>query len=105
MLFEQRMRIFDRRAAVLAVAEHRDVVHRARAVERDERDDVAETGRPDAGKRAPHAFGFELEHADGVAALEQLVDRRVVPRQRVEIDLDALLGEQALALPSAPTAS
>ena len=56
-------------------------------------------------QRAPHAFGFELEHADRVAALEQLVDRRIVPRQRVEIDLDALLGEQVAGLPSAPTAS
>ena len=40
---------------------------------------------------------FDLEHADRVAALEQLVNRRVVPRQRAEIDLDALLGEQPLA--------
>ncbi len=39
-------------AAVLAVAEQRDVVHRARAVERDERDDVAEIGRAHRGQRA-----------------------------------------------------
>ena len=48
-------------------------------------------------QRAAHAFGFDLEHADRVAALEQIVDRGVVPRQRAEIDLDALLGEQPLA--------
>ena len=41
------MRIGDRHAAVLAVAEQRDVVHRPRPVERDQRDDVAEAGRPD----------------------------------------------------------
>ena len=50
-----------------------------------------------AGERAPHAFRFQLEHADRVAALEQFVDRLVVPRQRVEIDVDAALGEQRAA--------
>ena len=58
-----------------------------------------------ADERAPHAFGFQLEHADRVAALEQLVDRWIVPRQRAEVDVDALLGEQALGLPSGPTGS
>ena len=52
---------------------------------------------PDGGQRPPHAFRFELEHADRIAALEQLVDRRIVPRQRSEIDLDALLVKQALS--------
>ena len=32
--FEQRVRIFDRLLAVLAAAEHRDVVHRTRTIER-----------------------------------------------------------------------
>ena len=91
------MRVGELDAAVLAVAEHADVVHRAGAIERDERDDVAERGRLHRGQRAPHAFGFQLEHADRVAALEQLVDRRIVPGQRGEIDADAALGEQALA--------
>ena len=91
------MRIFDRHPAVLAVAEQRNVVHRTRPVKRDERDDVAETGRADRGQGPPHALRFQLEHADRVAALEQLIDRRVVPGQRAEIDLDALLGEQSLA--------
>ena len=103
--FEQRVRIFDCRAAVLAVAEQRDVVHRSRPVERDERDDVAEAGRPNGGQGPPHAFGFQLEHADRVAALEQLVNRRIVPRQRAEIDLDALLARAGAGLPSAPTGS
>ena len=79
--FEHRVRVSELGAAVLAVAEHRDVVHRARPVERDERDDVAERGRAHRRERAPHAFGFELEHADRVAALEQFVDLRIVPRR------------------------
>ena len=43
--FELGVRILDGFAAVLAATEQRDVVHRARAVERDERDNVAEVGR------------------------------------------------------------
>ena len=92
--FEQRMRIFDRLGALLAAAEARDIVHRARAVERDERDDVAEIGRPHRRQRAPHPFRFELEHADRVAALEQLEHAGIVHRQRAEIDLDTAPGEQ-----------
>ncbi len=64
--FELRVRIFDRHLARLALAEQRDVVHRARAIERDERDDVAEIGRLHRGQRAPHAFGFQLEDAHSV---------------------------------------
>ena len=90
------MRVGERDAAVLAVAEHADIVHRAGAVERDQRDDVAERGRADGRQRAAHAFGFQLEHADRVAALEQFVDLGIVPRQRVEVDVDALRGEHFL---------
>ena len=50
-------------------------------------------------------FRFELEHADRVAALEQLVDLRIVPGEPVEIDLDAALREQLDRLAAAPTAS
>ena len=45
-------------------------------------------------QRAPHALRFELEHAHRVAALEQGVDLGIVPRQRVEIDVDPAIGEQ-----------
>ena len=41
-----------------------------------------------AAQRAAHAFGFQLEHADRVAALEQVVDLVIVPLERVEIDRD-----------------
>ena len=92
--FEQVVRIDDRLGALLAAAEARDIVHRAGAVERDERDDVAEIGRAHRAQRAAHALRFELEHADRVALLEQFVDRLVVPQQGVEIDGDAALGEQ-----------
>src|SRR3546814_19739218 len=46
-------------------------------------------------QRAPHPFGFELEHADRVAALEPFVYARVVPRERVEIAVDPAQREQS----------
>src|SRR3546814_10169763 len=52
----------------------------AGAIERDERDDVAEIGRLHRRKRAPHPFGFELEHPDRLAALEQRIDFLVIHR-------------------------
>ena len=86
--------IFDRHLARLALAEQRDVVHRTRPVERDQRDDVAEIGRLDRGQRAPHPFGFELEHADRVARFHQLVDRRIVELEQREVDRHATPFEQ-----------
>jgi hypothetical protein len=85
---EQGMRIFRIFIAVLAAPEGRDIVHRARPIERDERDDVLEYGRAHRRKRAAHALGFHLEHADRVTALEQfrslgssVIERRKIDRQ------------------------
>ena len=66
----------------LAARVGRDLVHRARAVQRDERDEVVELRRADLAQRLLHALGLELEHADRVAAGEHLVGLRVVERQR-----------------------
>ena len=76
---EQGVWIFNRFPAILAMAEHRDIVHRPRPVERHERDDVFKAGRPYSGQRAPHTLGFQLEHAYRVASLEQRVHVRIVP--------------------------
>ena len=92
--FELGMRKLDRDLARLALAEQRDVVHRARAVERDERDDVAEIGRLHCSQRAPHAFRFELEHAHRVARLHQFVDLGIVERQLGQVDVDLAPLEQ-----------
>ena len=68
--FEQRVRIGDRLAPVLARAEQGNIVHRPRPIQRDERDNVPKIGRLHRRQGAPHPFGFQLEHPDGVAALE-----------------------------------
>jgi hypothetical protein len=46
----------------------RDVFHRARTIERHQRDDVFEAVRLHADQRLAHALTFDLEHADRLAA-------------------------------------
>ena len=70
--------------AVLAVAELGDQVHRARPVQRDQRDDVLEAVRTRELEQVAHAARFELEHRGGVRAREQPVRLGVVERQLVQ---------------------
>ncbi len=88
------MEIFRLLVAVLARAIGRDVRHRARAIQRDQRDDVLETVGPHVDQRAPHALAFNLEHADHLAARQHLIALGVVDRQRREIDMDVARLEQ-----------
>src|SRR3546814_8556862 len=57
--------------AVLAAAEHRDIVHRPRPIERVERDDVLEHGRLHRRQRAAHPFRSE-EHTSGLQSLMRI---------------------------------
>ena len=75
--------------AVLARAIGRDVRHRARAIERDQRDDVLEPVGAHVDQRAAHALAFHLEDADRLAARQHLVALGVVERDRQQIELDA----------------
>ena len=77
---ELRMDVVRLLAAVLARAIGRDVGHRARPIERDQRDDVLEAVGPHVDQRAPHALAFHLEHADRFAARQHLVGLGVVER-------------------------
>ena len=81
--------------AVLARAIGRDVRHRTRPVERDQRDDVLEAVRPHVEQRAPHALTFQLEDAHRLGARQHGVGLFVVERDRREIDLDAALAQRA----------
>ena len=73
---------------VLARAIGRNVRHRARAIERDQRDDVLETVGPHIEQRAAHARAFQLEHPDRFGARQKIVGVLVVERDRREIDID-----------------
>ena len=77
----------DRGRVALAARVVGDEAHRAGPVERADRDDVVELGRPDLLQRLAHALGLELEDADRVAAGEHLVGLRVVERDRLHVDL------------------
>ena len=79
---EQRVEVGDRLLAVLAADVGRDVVHRARAVERDHRREVVDRRRAQLADVAAHARGLQLEHAGRLARGEQLERRRVVERDR-----------------------
>ena len=85
---QQRVEVLDRLLAMLAPDVGRDVVHRARAVERHHGREV-EHGRglelPDV---AAHARGLELEDARRLARREQLERLRVVQRDVVQVHRD-----------------
>ena len=85
------MDVFGLLHAVLARAVGRDVRHRPRPVERDQRDDVLEAVRPHVEQRAAHALTFQLEDAHRLGAGEQRVGLLVVERDRRQIDVDAAL--------------
>ena len=70
----------------LSASVHRDVAHRARAVEGDERDAVLELGRLHEPQRLTHPGGLELEDASGLAARQHLVRLRVVERDLRDVD-------------------
>ena len=55
-----------------------DRLHRPRTVQRNRGDDVLEVARAHALQELPHARGFQLEHAVGVALGDHVVHARVV---------------------------
>ncbi len=85
-VLERRIEIVGLLLAVLAADVARDVVHRARPVEGDDGDDVLEGVGLQLAQHVPHAGAFQLEHADGVAAAQQLEGGPVVQRQVSEVD-------------------
>ena len=88
------MDVFGLLLAVLARAIGRDVRHRTRAIERDQRDDVLEAVGPHVDERAAHALPFHLEDADGLAAREHCVAFGVVERNAQKIEIDAASGDE-----------
>ncbi len=69
------MLVGDRGAAVLAVDEVLDQVHRAREVEGHHRDDVLDALGLEALERVPHARRLQLEHPEGAGLAEELLHR------------------------------
>ena len=95
--FELRMEVLHDLAAVLAVDEVGDPVHRTRPVERDHRDDVLEDGRKELLQVPFHAVRFELEDTGRACFLEEAVGRLVLERDPIEdVGRGGVLGETEL---------
>ena len=60
-------------------------LHRPRAVQGHERDDVLEAVGPRPGEQLAHAARFELEHGRGVAGGEDAIGLAIIERQRLEL--------------------
>ena len=75
---------------VLPLDKRRDVLERPRAVQRVHCDEVAEHRGLQILEVLLHPRGFVLEDADGLAALEELVGLRVVEREAVRVEVDAV---------------
>ena len=86
---ELRVNVFGLLLAVLARAIGRDVRHRARPIERDQRDDVLEAVRAHVDQRPAHPLPFHLEDADGLAARQHRVALGVVERNAQQVEIDA----------------
>ena len=70
--------------------------HRAGAVERADGGDVLEAVGLHRAQQRPHRSAVELEHAQRVAALQQLERLGVVEGQGLQVDVDALVQLDAL---------
>jgi hypothetical protein len=83
------MLVFDAHLAVAALDEIRDQVHRPGTVERDQRGDVLDGTDLKLAAQIAHPAGFQLENADGVGLVEQVVGLGVVQRQIVNRNFNA----------------
>ncbi len=83
---EPRIEIVDALPAVLALDEFRNQLHRPRAIQRHQGDDVLEAIGPGSLEQVAHATRFELEHGGRIGAGEDPVRRRIVQRDLLEIE-------------------
>ena len=86
-LLQPSVRIGHGLLAGLAARVDRDVLHRPRAVERDERDQVLEDRRLDLPQRVAHARALELEDAGRLAARQHRVRLLVVEGDRADVQV------------------
>ena len=80
--------ILRRLGAVLARDVVRDQIHRTRTVQRVERGQVFQPRRLGLREQVLHACRFKLEDGDGIGVAEDLVDRLIVERQSLQVDLE-----------------
>ena len=72
---------------MLTFAEIWDQVHRARTVQRHQRNNVFKTVGPRVVQHALHAAAFELEHGDCFGGGQQFIGSAVVERQLLQTEI------------------
>ena len=80
VFFHLRMVVFNFFQTLLAGDEVRDELHRSRTVNRDQRNHMFDGFHPELAAQVLHAGGFQLEHRNGIAAIEQFERIRVIQR-------------------------
>ena len=88
-LLHGRKVVCDRLLSTLSGNERRNIVHRARTVQRIHRDKVLETLRMQLLKPLHHSRRLELEHALRIAVRIDLVSLRVVDRNLFYVNVDS----------------
>ena len=76
----------------------RDIGHRARTIEGDERDQVLEAVGAHLAHRVAHAGTFQLEHAHRIALPQHVECRLVVERDLVGVETRDMLADEPLRL-------
>ena len=84
------MLVFDLHFAVAALDEFGNQFHRAGPVQRHQRGDVFDGTDLEFPAQIAHPAGFQLEHAERFRLVQQVVGFRVVERQMVNVNLDAV---------------
>ena len=75
---QQRMFVLDFHLALAALDEFRNQVHRAGAIERDQRRDVFDGTDLKLPAQVAHPAGFQLENAQRIRSVQQFVSLRIV---------------------------
>ena len=99
-LLEEWVRVLDEGGVVLALDVVADELHRARTVERNERDDFVDGRDAKLAAERLHTAGFKLEHADGLRLVEEREGGLVVKAEflDIEIGLAAMLAHELLGV-------
>ena len=99
-LLQQRVGVLDVIRVLLALDVVRDELHRARAVECDECDDLIDGRDVELPAKRLHAAGFELEHADRLGVVEQGERLGVLEPDLLDVELRqfAVLADELLGI-------
>ena len=86
-MVDGRVQFFTIRQPVLHLTELRNILHRTGAIQRHQRNDILDTIGLHASERIHHPRAFHLEHRNRLGARVQLITRRIIQRDRVDLVL------------------